>query len=101
VTGYLDISYTLKSITGVTINAKTGELTLTNKLDTTKIANVTISVKTTNNVTVTNSGSPTKVSFAWKAPQLGDFAYADGTFSSYYNPNKTIIGLVYDKEETN
>lgn len=101
VTGRLAISYKLNTITGVGINTTTGELTLDKKLDTTKIANVTISVKTTNNVTISNSSSPTKVSFAWKAPQLGDFAYADGTFSSYYNPNKTVIGLVYDKEETN
>jgi len=100
VTGRLAISYKLNTITGVGINTTTGELTLDKKLDTTKTANVTISVKTTNNVTISNSSSPTKVSFAWKAPQLGDFAYADGTFSSYYNPNKTVIGLVYDKEET-
>nr|DAX09071.1 MAG TPA: Gastric inhibitory polypeptide [Bacteriophage sp.] len=39
-----------------------------------------------------------KVSFEWKAPELGDFAYADGTFTSSYDATKTMIGLVYAKD---
>ena len=54
---------------------------------------------------VANSGTAIKktvrVSFTWKAPQLGDFAYADGTFTSSFDATKTLVGLVYAKDETN
>ncbi|MEE0820833.1 hypothetical protein [Catenibacterium sp.] len=60
---------------------------------------MTISMK------VANSGTAIKkavrVSFTWKAPQLGDFAYADGTFTSSFDATKTLVGLVYAKDETN
>jgi hypothetical protein len=53
---------------------------------------------------VANSVTPirktVRVSFTWKAPQLGDFAYADGTFTSSYDSTKTLVGLVYAKDET-
>lgn len=104
VTGYLDIKYALQTtVTGVSINNTSGAITLTSQVNTNSVANVIISITTDTN-TFKNDGTgqnptPTRVSFAWKAPKLGDFAYADGTFSSYRNPNKTIVGLVYAREE--
>ena len=104
VTGYLDIRYALQNtVTGVSINNTSGAITLTSQVNTSSVANVIISITTDTN-TFKNDGTgqnpaPTRVSFAWKAPKLGDFAYADGTFSSYRNPNKTIVGLVYAREE--
>ena len=106
VIGYLDISYSLQStLSGVSINQLNGTITLNQNVNTNSIAKVVIQIKSGNN-TFKNDGSgtnpsPTRVSFAWKAPLIGDYAYADGTFSSYYNPNKTIIGLVYAKNEIN
>jgi hypothetical protein len=52
-------------------------------------------MKTTTGVELSNE---TRISFAWKTPEIGNFAYADGTFSSYYNSSKTLVGLVYAKE---
>ena len=75
---------------------QTGAITL--KKESSSTATVTISMK------VANSGTPirktVKVSFAWKAPQLGDFAYADGTFTSSFDATKTLVGLVYAKDES-
>ena len=31
-------------------------------------------------------------------PSVGDFAYSDGTFSSLYDSDKTLVGLVFQKE---
>lgn len=105
VNGYLDISYSLQSsLVGVSINSNSGAITLTSNVDTNAVAQVIIQIVTTTN-TFKNDGSgtnisPTRVSFAWKAPRIGDYAYIDGTFSSYYNSNKTVVGLVYAKTET-
>jgi hypothetical protein len=97
VNGYLDIKYSIKSNpNGVTINSNTGSLTISKPITTSNEALVTITI----NNSISNSDKPTRVSFIWKAPQIGDFAYADGTFSKYYNSQKDLIGLVYAKNET-
>ena len=31
-------------------------------------------------------------------PAIGDYAYSDGTFSAIYQSNKTLVGLVYQKQ---
>ena len=55
-------------------------------------------------VTVNGEGGPyynqegIVVNFQWKAPQIGEFAYLDGTFSKNYNPSKDLVGLVFDKK---
>jgi hypothetical protein len=95
VTGRLNISYACAKISGndaystiiKDFNTKTGAITI-NKESETFTAKVTITV----------NGKYTReiiVKFAWKAPGVGDFAYVDGTFSSGYDPNKTLAGLVY------
>lgn len=97
VNGYLDITYSMSGVsTDIATIDQTGAITL--KKESSSTATVTISMK------VANSGTPirktVKVSFAWKAPQLGDFAYADGTFTSSFDATKTLVGLVYAKDES-
>lgn len=94
VIGYLDISYKLeKAVTNVSVDSLTGAIKLTGP--TTETATVIITIKTLSGISLTNN---TRISFAWKTPKIGDFAYADGTFSNYYNSSKTLVGLVYAKE---
>ena len=95
VDGYLDIQYTLeKPVANVTVNKYTGVIELTgNALE----AVVVITVKTTSGLTLSGKS---RIVFTWKSPKVGDFAYVDGTFSSYYNSSKTLVGLVYAIEGT-
>ena len=100
VNGYLDISYTISGVTSTyaVIGQYTGTLTVYKEVPKTTTASVNITLTTINGVKLSNTDNKTKVSFAWQAPKLGDFAYADGSFSSYYNKHKTLVGLVYAKE---
>ena len=41
----------------------------------------------------------TTVKFQWVAPEVGNYAYIDGTFSDYYNSKKTLVGMVYAKKQ--
>ena len=92
VVGYLDITYGLKkSVTNVSINSQTGTITL--KGNATE-ATVVITMKTNKGYSLTQE---VRIVFKWSAPKIGDFAYIDGTFSSYYNSSKTLAGLVYAK----
>ena len=36
----------------------------------------------------------------FKAPKVGDFAYSDGTFSTAFDANKHLIGMIYQVEES-
>ena len=93
VLGYLDISYKLKSsVTNVSIDSKTGVITI--KGTPNNEATVVITMKTNKGYSLTKE---VRIVFKWNAPKIGDFAYIDGTFSSYYNSSKTLAGLVYAK----
>ena len=76
------------------INKFTGVVTL--KQATQNTAIVTITFKLVSGSTISKTCT---VSFIWSAPKIGDFAYIDGTFSAGYDPNKTVIGLVYARKE--
>lgn len=96
VNGYLDITYTMSGVSSdVATIDQTGAITL--KKESNNTATVTISMKVANSST--RIVKTVRVSFTWKAPQLGDFAYADGTFTSSFDPTKTFVGLVYAKDE--
>lgn len=92
VTGYLDIKYSIPTTKNVTIDPITGTITLTDSVE--NDLEVTI-VMTTDKQTYTRKA---KVSFKWRSPNIGNFAYIDGSFSSTYNSSKTLVGLVYAKE---
>ena len=55
-------------------------------------------VKITYNGIFSNADKPTVIKFKWSAPRLGDFFYEDGSFSSFYQSNKKLLGLVYAKD---
>jgi hypothetical protein len=96
VTGRLNISYEMKNNSGVaSIDKKTGVITVTG--NSTKVDVITITIKTDGGQTITLTCN---LVCSWVAPALGDFAYADGSFSSAYNPSKTLVGLVYHKDIT-
>ena len=96
-TPVLDIQYTMSGVptTVAEINKFTGVVTL--KQATQNTATVTITLRLISGSTISKTCT---VSFVWSAPKIGDFAYIDGTFSSGYDPNKTVVGLVYAKTET-
>ena len=96
--GLLDITYSIVGTlpTGSTLDSRTGKLTLTANNERSYTFNITVTK--TNGQTYTNiSGS---IYLGYKAPKVGDFAYSDGTFSTVKNESKTLIGLVYQVEET-
>lgn len=91
----LHIDYQLASSTYsqyLTVDSKTGNITLIKESD---------KVNPVINILVYRIGSstPTKltctVKIQWKAPQVGDFVYYDGSYSNNYNANKTCVGMVY------
>lgn len=94
-----DITYSFNSDVSdvATINRRTGIITL-KTASSTKETTVTITVNLT-------KGNPlskrVKVYFAWKAPELGNFVYADGTYSNAYMTNKTLMGLIFAIDKTN
>lgn len=83
--------------TVASINKTTGAITLIQESDTvTTEVYVEVTTKTGVKKTINNA----LVHFSWKAPSLGEFAYADGSFSSAYDSNKTVVGLVYACDPT-
>lgn len=93
-----DITYSFNSDVSdvATIDRRTGVITL-------KTASSTKETTTTITVNLTK-GNPlskrVRVYFAWKAPELGNFVYADGTYSNAYMTNKTLMGLIFAINKT-
>lgn len=94
-----DITYKFNSdVSSVaTINKRTGVITL-KVASSPKSTTATITVKLKNGNTLTSSAIT--VNFAWKAPELGNFVYADGTYSSAYMTSKTLMGLIFALDKT-
>ena len=90
----LNITYTMTTIKGVASIDSEGRITQESESD--SVATVTIKMK------VANRTNPLEqkvtVRFKWVAPEIGNFAYADGTFSNGFDPSKTLVGIVYAKE---
>ena len=55
---------------------------------------VTITITKTDGSKWSNT-KPITVNFKWVAPQIGDIAYSDGSFSQSYTDSKTAVGIVY------
>nr|DAJ12911.1 MAG TPA: hypothetical protein [Bacteriophage sp.] len=68
------------------------------KASSTKTTTATITVKLKNGNTLTSK--TINVYFAWKAPEIGNFVYADGTYSSAYMTSKTLMGLIFALNKT-
>lgn len=94
-----DITYRFNSDVSdvATINNRTGVITL-KTASSSKTTTATITVRLTNGNTLT-SGT-INIYFAWRAPEIGNFIYADGTYSSAYMTNKTLMGLIFAIKKT-
>ena len=94
-----DITYRFNSDVSdvATINNRTGVITL-KQASSTKTTTAVITVRLKNGNTLTSK--TINVYFAWKAPEIGNFVYADGTYSSAYMTNKTLMGLIFALNKT-
>lgn len=94
-----DITYRFNSDVSdvATINNRTGVIIL-KTASSSKTTTATITVKLTNGNTL--SSGTINIYFAWRAPELGNFVYADGTYSSAYMPSKTLMGLIFAIDKT-
>lgn len=95
--GTLAIEYSVVNLpSSATLDKTSGKLTVME--NTNKSYTFTISVTKVDGTKYDPiSGS---LYLGYKAPKVGDFAYSDGTFSTASNPNKTLIGMVYQVQET-
>lgn len=94
-----DITYRFNSDVSdvATINNRTGVITL-KQASSTKTTTAVITVRLKNGNVLTSK--TINVYFAWKAPEIGNFVYADGTYSSAYMTNKTLMGLIFALKKT-
>ena len=89
---HLKFTYTLVNVdSSATIDEKTGNINTNNSPDGSEFT-VTIKVETDNGIFTSNT---CKVTIGFRVPKLGDFAYPDGSFSSYYVPSENPFGFVY------
>ena len=93
--GLLNINYKILNLPkGSSINAQTGELTVTSNTDTKYTYEIT--------VTLSNGEVLSKITgqiyLGYIEPTIGDYAYADGSFSAIYDADKTLVGVVFQKE---
>ena len=95
--GTLAIEYNIIGLpTGSSIDKHSGKLTVKENTDRSYTFNIKVT-KVDGSAYSTVSG---QIYLGYKAPAIGDFAYSDGTFSTVKNPNKTLIGMVYQVDET-
>ena len=94
--GTLAIEYSILNLPkNATLDKNSGKLTLLENTDRSYVFNIIVT-KTNGAKYMTISGS---LYLGYKAPKVGDFAYSDGTFSTVSNPDKTLIGMIYQVEE--
>lgn len=88
----LKFTYTLVNVdSSATIDEKTGSINTNSSPDGSEFT-VTIKVETDNGVFTSNACN---ITVGFRVPKLGDFAYPDGSFSSYYIPGEKPFGFVY------
>lgn len=93
--GYLNIHYSITNLPKTcSFNSLTGELSAPSN------TNLYYPYKITVTLADGTSLQPIEgqIYLGYIEPAVGDFAYADGTFSSIYDSDKTLVGLVYQKE---
>ena len=94
-----DITYKFNSSVSdvATIDSRTGVITMKQE-SSSKTTTATITVKLTNGNKLTSK--TITIYFSWKAPEIGNFVYADGTYSNAYMTSKTLMGLIYALDST-
>lgn len=93
--GLLNIFYQISNLpSSCSLNNLTGELTVS--------ANTEVHYNYKIIVTLTDGTSLNAIEgqiyLGYIEPAIGDFAYSDGTFSALYDSDKTLVGLVFQKE---
>ncbi len=87
------IAWSIEENQYATINAITGILDVTKiATDSEPTAIVTCTVTKIDGTTITGI---LKVGFYQRAARLGDYVYADGSFSDVYNSAKTVVGICF------
>ena len=91
--GTLNISYSLDKRAPAIIDSQTGAVQVTGNSTTEYTYTVIIKSKEAGSITVSG-----KIYFGYREPEVGDYAYADGTFSKTFIKSKTLVGLVFAKK---
>jgi hypothetical protein len=91
--GILDITYSLNSKAPADIDSVTGEVKVRGNSITDY--DYTVVVRSKENGPITIKG---KIYFGYREPEIGDYAYADGTFSKTLIKNKTLVGMTFAKK---
>ena len=93
--GLLNINYKVLNLPkGCSINAQTGELTVSANTDTKYTYEIVVTLSTGE----TLSKITGQIYLGYIEPAIGDYAYSDGTFSAIYDADKTLVGVVFQKE---
>lgn len=93
--GLLNIFYQINNLpASCSFNNITGELTVQGNTDTKYNYKIIVTL---------TDGTPLnaiegQIYLGYIEPAIGDFAYSDGTFSSLYDSDKTLVGMVFQKE---
>lgn len=90
--GTLDITYKLDSKAPANVDSLSGEVEVTGNANSEYTYTVTVNSKEVGPIVVSG-----KIYFGYREPSVGDYAYADGTFSATYITSKTLIGMVFAK----
>ena len=90
--GTLNITYWLDSKAPASVDSVTGEVIVNGNATTEYDYLVTIYSKEGGAIKVEG-----KIYFGYREPEVGDYAYADGTFSKTYINSKTLVGMIYAK----
>ena len=91
--GALDITYSLNSKAPAVIDPSTGAVAVTGNSTTEYDYSVVIKSKEAGAITISG-----KIYFGYREPEIGDYAYADGTFSKTLIKSKTLVGMVFAKK---
>lgn len=91
--GVLDITYSLNSKAPAIIDSSTGAVAVTGNSTTEYDYSVIINSKEAGPIKISG-----KIYFGYREPQIGDYAYADGTFSTTLIKSKTLVGMVFAKK---
>ena len=90
--GTLNITYWLDSKAPASVDSLTGQVVVTGNANAEYSYSVTIQSKEGGAIKIEG-----KIYFGYREPQVGDYAYADGTFSKTNITSKTMMGMIYAK----
>ena len=92
---YLDISYKItKALTGVSLpNMYEPRLNIVEGTEGSCV--ITTTIKYNNMGSTSTKTFDTTLNVGFYVPSVGDFAYADGTFSSEYDERANLVGMVF------